>query len=202
MKSEHHARSNKGPVNAQNNARGRQFLIYGRALLTDAQPNPKICVAKVFAKNAAFAKSHFWKLNLRDHKLKKSKGEILRIQEIHEKSHLAAKNFGIFLKYKSRTGIHNIFKEFRDVTLNGAVSQMYNEMGGNYRIDNEKVQIINTVELSKDKLKLRNPRCLQWENTEKLAFPIWRKTIRKTHDKYRTNFAARRPTVLKTGKSA
>ena len=194
--------SKKGPVHATNNGRGRQFLIYGRALPTDATPNPKVCVAKVFAKNEAFARSHFWKLNLRDHKLKKSRGEILKIQEIHARNATVSKNFGIFLKYRSRTGIHNLFKEFRDVSLNGAVNQMYNEMGGNYKVNAEKVQVINTVELQKEQLKLRNPRCLQWENTEKISYPIWRKTIRKTDTKYSNSFAAKRPVVIKTGRSA
>ena len=202
MKTHVHSRKNKGPVDAANNARGRQFLVYGRANPTTQNPTPKVCVAKVFAINAAFARSRFWKLNLRDHKLKKSHGEILKVEEVHETSHLESKNFGIFLKYKSRRGMHNIYKEFRDVTVSGAVNQMYNEMGGNYHIDNEKVQVINTVELQKEQLRLRNPRCLVWTHTDKLAYPIWRKTIRKTHNKYRSNFSANRPAVIKTGKSA
>ena len=192
----------KGPVDASNDSRGRQFLIYGRALPTEQNKTPKICVAKIFAKNEAFARSHFWKLNLRNHKLKKSHGEIIKIQEIHEKQHLVARNFGIFLRYKSSSGIHNLFKEFRDVTVKGAINQMYSEMAGAYHVDNEKVQIINTVEMTKDQLKIRNPRCLQWEDTSKIAFPIWKKSIRKTHNKYRTNFAAHKPAVFKSGKSA
>lgn len=194
--------SKKGPANALNIARGRQFLIYGRALPTEKNPEPKVCVAKVFAKNEAFARSKFWRLNLKDHKLKRTHGEILKIQEIHEKPTSVARNFGIFLKYRSRTGIHNIFKEFRDVSLAGAVSQMYNEMGGNYKVNAEKVQVINTVELSTDQLKVRNPRCLQWADATKIAYPIWRKTIRKTNAKYSTNFASKRPTIIRTGKSA
>ena len=194
--------SKKGPANALNIARGRQFLIYGRALPTEKNPEPKVCVAKVFAKNEAFARSKFWRLNLKDHKLKRTHGEILKIQEIHEKPTSVARNFGIFLKYRSRTGIHNIFKEFRDVSLAGAVSQMYNEMGGNYKVNAEKVQVINTVELSTDQLKVRNPRCLQWADATKIAYPIWRKTIRKTNAKYNTNFASKRPTIIRTGKSA
>ena len=201
MKDLHKPVIKKGPVHAPNNLRGRQFLIYGRALPTAAVSEPKICVAKVFAKNEAFARSKFWRLNLKDHKLKRTHGEILKIQEIHEKPTSVARNFGIFLKYRSRTGIHNLFKEFRDVTLKGAVSQMYNEMGGNYRIDAEKVTVINTVELKAEELNVRNPRCLQWNDSANVAYPLWRKTIRKTHSKYNTTFASNRPAVIKTGKS-
>ena len=34
------------------------------------------------------------------------------------------KNFGIWMRYNSRTDPINMYKEYRDVTLTGAVSQM------------------------------------------------------------------------------
>ena len=191
----------KGPVHAPNNLRGRQFMIYGRALPTEKKPDPKVCVAKVFAKNEAFARSKFWRLNLKDHSIKRTHGEILKIQEIHEKPTSVARNFGIFLKYRSRSGIHNLFKEFRDVSLRGAVSQMYNEMGGNYKVNSEKVTVINTVELKSDDLRIRSPRCKQWADSTKIAYPLWRKTTRKTNAKYNAVFASQRPAVIKTGRS-
>ncbi len=40
------------------------------------------------------------------------------------------KNFGIWLRYQSRTGYHNMYKEYRDTTLNGAVEQLYQVGGG------------------------------------------------------------------------
>ena len=42
--------------------------------------------------------------------------------KIFEKNPNHVKTYGIALKYSSRTYTHNIYKEFRDVTLNGAVS--------------------------------------------------------------------------------
>ena len=45
--------------------------------------------------------------------------------QIFEKRPTTIKNFGIWLRYQSRTGYHNMYKEYRDVTLNGAVEQMY-----------------------------------------------------------------------------
>ena len=45
--------------------------------------------------------------------------------QIFEKKPTTIKNFGIWLRYQSRTGYHNMYKEYRDVTLNGAVEQMY-----------------------------------------------------------------------------
>merc|ERR1712137_900310 len=55
------------------------------------------------------------------------------------------KNYGIVLKYLTRTGIVNMYKEYRDVTLNGAVSQMYNEMAGRHSAPLESIHIINTI---------------------------------------------------------
>ena len=45
--------------------------------------------------------------------------------QIFEKKPTTVKNFGIWVRYQSRTGYHNMYKEYRDVTLNGAVEQMY-----------------------------------------------------------------------------
>ena len=50
---------------------------------------------------------------------------IPRPVQIFEKKPTTIKNFGIWLRYQSRTGYHNMYKEYRDVTLNGAVEQMY-----------------------------------------------------------------------------
>ena len=44
-------------------ARGKRYLVFGRALPTEENPNPEINVMRVFAKNETFAKSRFWKLN-------------------------------------------------------------------------------------------------------------------------------------------
>ena len=49
----------------------------------------------------------------------------LRWLQIFEKHPTTIKNFGIWVRYMSRTGFHNAYKEYRDVTLNGAVEQMY-----------------------------------------------------------------------------
>ena len=191
-------KTNSGPINHAGSNRGRQFLIYGRALPTDKTATPAVIVVKVIAPNESVARSRFWKLNKRDHKLKRSHGEILKVQEVHDKTKTIAKNFGVFLKYRSHTGVHNMFKEYRDVSMRGAIDQMYNEIAGNYKASAERVEIIKTTELQKDELKVRNPRCLQWVDTEKIQYPLWRRTARPTHAKYSNLFAKRRPVIFKT----
>ena len=44
--------------------------------------------------------------------------------QITEKYPTKIKNFGVWVRYQSRTGYHNMYKEYRDVTLNGAVEQV------------------------------------------------------------------------------
>lgn len=55
-------------------------------------------------------------------KIKPSHGQILAVSELHERRTAAVRTYGIALKYQSRTTIHNMYKEYRDVSLNGAVS--------------------------------------------------------------------------------
>lgn len=181
--------------------RGRCFLVYGRAVPTETNPAPQIVCARVYAANAVLARSRFWKLSLRQYKLKKSHGEVVRVEEVPEKDSTKPRNFGIYLKYRSNVGIHNVFKEYRDTTINGAINQMYDEMGGNHHVSSERIDIISVKELKREELRERKPRCLTWEETEKIQYPVWKRTARPTHKKYTSTFKTRRPCVMKTGKS-
>merc|ERR1719440_2025118 len=93
----------------------KQFQLVGRAAPTQKTP---------------LAKSKFWYFMKKVCKAKKTGGEMLAINEIFEKNPNAVKNYGIWLRYRSRTDQHNMYKEYRDLTINGAVSQMYAEMSG------------------------------------------------------------------------
>ena len=44
--------------------------------------------------------------------------------QIFERKPTTVKNYGIWVRYMSRTGFHNMYKEYRDTTLNGAVEQV------------------------------------------------------------------------------
>lgn len=112
--------------------------MVGRPFPTAANPEPKIYKMVLFAKNAIFAKSRFWYFLSRQVKVKRTSGEILAVNEvcvvvlglvssptkIFEKKPLVVKNFGIVLRYDSRTGTTNMYKEYRDVTRVGAVQQL------------------------------------------------------------------------------
>lgn len=80
---------------------------------------------RVFAKNEVLARSMFWYEMKRQNKIRRVQGEIVQVSQIFEKKVNSVKNYGIVLKYLSRTGAINMYKEYRDTTLCGAVSQMF-----------------------------------------------------------------------------
>lgn len=47
----------------------------------------------------------------------------MHVAQVYEKKPLQIKNFGIWLRYNSRSGTHNMYKEYRDLTTGAAVTQ-------------------------------------------------------------------------------
>lgn len=102
----------------------RQYEVIGRKQPTEKEPEPQLYRMKIFAKSKITAKSRFWYFLHQYKKMKKTTGEILSVKEIFEQKPNTVKNFYIYLRYNSRSGTHNMYKEYRDTTLCGAVEQM------------------------------------------------------------------------------
>ena len=179
----------------------RCYLVYGRKNASSGDEKPQIIVSRVYARNAAFAESKFWKINKSLFKVKKSSGRILKVQEVGENCSNTIKNYGIYYKYRSHVGTHNSYKETRAISLSKALETLYAELGSNHSVDGTRVKIIKTVELTKKQLRTRNPRCLTWLNTDKIAFPLWKKTARSSEARYQNVYTTRRPVVYMTGES-
>ena len=92
----------------------------------------------------------------RQHKIRKIQGEIISTSEIFEKKTGAIRNYGIFLRYLTRNDNVNMYKEYRDTTLCGAVSQMYMEMSGRHSARGDTIQIIRTSVVPDNKLRRAN----------------------------------------------
>eukprot|EP01068_Selenidium_serpulae_P007763 Selendium_serpulae@DN4798_c0_g2_i1.p1 len=131
----------------------RQYHIVGRAAPTVKLPEPKTYRMRLFAKNEVLAKSKFWYFMKRMCKSKKSGGEILKVNEIREKDPERVKIFSIWLRYDSRTGTHNMYKEYRAMSQNSAVSQMYSEMAGRHRALSQSIQIMRISEIEPENAK-------------------------------------------------
>merc|ERR1712093_525139 len=169
--------------------RVHQYQIVGRAAPTQKKPQPKICRMKIFAKNKVLAKSKFWYFMKKMIKAKKTGGEILGMNEIFEKNPNVVKNYAIWLRYRSRTDQHNMYKEYRDTTINGAVSQMFAEMAGRHRGLSESITIMKTAIIPAS--KVRRDHVKQMLNS-KLKFPVIRK-LPFAEKKLRSTFSAKRP---------
>lgn len=53
--------------------------------------------------------------------------------QIHESKPLKVKNFGIWIRYDSRSGTHNMYKEFRELSRTDAVKSLYQDMAARHR---------------------------------------------------------------------
>lgn len=167
----------------------------GRRLPSEQDPNPKVYAIRLFARNNVIAKSKFWYHLRRQLKTKSAQGQILSVNEIFERRPTFVKTFGIILRYESRTGNHNMYKEYRDVSLNGAVSQLHQEMAGNHRASPDTISIIRTAVLNK-KDEIRRPRTHLYRDS-KLKFPVLRTVARASSRRYRTIFKANRPNTFR-----
>ena len=177
------------------------FLVFGRRNPTASDSTPQIVVSRVYAKNACFAESKFWKINRSLYKLKKANGRVLKIQEVGEKTSNKIQNYGIVFKYRSNVGTHNSYKEVRAISLSAALSTLYSELGSNHKVDQTRVQVLKTCILEDSQLRLRNPRCMTWLKTEDIAFPLWKKTARSSESRYHKVYTTVRPNVYTTGVS-
>ncbi|CAI9087951.1 OLC1v1022159C1 [Oldenlandia corymbosa var. corymbosa] len=126
-------------------------------------------------------------------KVKKSNGQVLAINEIFEKNPTTIKNYGIWLRYQSRTGYHNMYKEYRDTTLNGAVEQMYTEMASRHRVRHHCIQIIKTATVPAKLCKRESTK--QFHNS-KIKFPLVFKKVRPPTRKLKTTYKATRPNLF------
>lgn len=128
----------------------------------------------------------------RQHKVRKIQGEIVSTSEIFEKKASTVRNYGIYIRYLTRTGTVNMYKEYRDVTLCGAVSQMYLEMSGRHSATSDSIQIIRTSVVDKNSLKRRQ---IEQFNSANIKFPKTNNLKRAPFKGVSSRVRANRPTL-------
>jgi len=168
----------------------KQYRVVGRRLPTEKDKNPPLYQMKIFAPNTVQAKSRFWYFIRFLKNVKKAHGEIVAIDQIYEKKPMKIKNFGIWLRYDSRSGTHNMYREYRDLTTESAVTQLYRDMGARHRARAHSIQVMKIEEIAANKCK--RPNIIQFHNT-KLKFPL---THRVKMPKHHPRFTTRRPTTM------
>merc|ERR1739848_710728 len=149
--------------------------VIGRHVPTERDPKPKAYRMKLFTKNETQARSRFWYFIRRLVKMKKANGEILSIKEIFEKKPEKVSKYGIWLRYNSRSGTTNMYKEFSALTQNEAVEQMYQEMAGRHRARFSSIHIIKCEEIQPSKAIRSNTQQFLKAN---IAFPLPHRIVR------------------------
>ncbi|PWN44701.1 putative 60S large subunit ribosomal protein L20 [Ceraceosorus guamensis] len=130
-------------------ARFTEYLVIGRHLPTEREPTPNLYRMRIFAPNPTVAKSRFWYFVRQLRKMKRATGEIVACHEIHEAKPLKVKNFGIWLRYNSRSGTHNMYKEYRELSRAEAVEHMYQDMAARHRARFASIHILKVSEVEK-----------------------------------------------------
>ena len=167
------------------------YNVVGRKAPTEDQPEPPIIRMKIFANNEVTAKSRFWYfLHKMSGKMKRTTGQILDINQITEKNPNVINNYGIWIRYDSRSGTHNMYREYRDLKLTGAVDQMYSEMAGRHRTRPRSIQIIRTATIKSTESKREHMK--QFFNSE-IKFPLPHRIMRAPTKSVRATFTAQRP---------
>ncbi|EAT81319.2 hypothetical protein SNOG_11611 [Parastagonospora nodorum SN15] len=111
--------------------------------------------------------------------------------QIHEKRPQKVKNFGIWIRYDSRSGTHNMYKEYREMSRVAAVDALYQDMAARHRSRFRQVQILKVVEIEKSD-DVRRPYIKQLL-VKGLKFPLPHRINKKAGKKV---FAAKRPSTF------
>ncbi|PKX89508.1 60S ribosomal protein eL20, partial [Aspergillus novofumigatus IBT 16806] len=168
-----------------------EYQVIGRHLPTEANPTPKLYRMRIFAPNTVVAKSRFWYFLTQLRKVKKANGEIVSLNVIHEKRPLKVKNFGIWLRYDSRSGTHNMYKEFREMSRTEAVEALYQDMAARHRARFGSIHILKVVEIEKADT-IRRPYIKQLLQ-KNLKFPLPHRSAKPAGKKV---FAYSRPSTF------
>jgi large subunit ribosomal protein L18Ae len=167
----------------------KEYKIVGRHVPTDKVANPPLYRMRIFAPDVVSAKSRFWYFLKQLKKVKKSVGEILQCSEIHDKSPQTVKNYGLWIRYNSRSGTHNMYREYRDVTVCGAVTQCYSDMAARHRARASSIQILKAEVVVAG--KCRRTHVKQFHNS-KIRFPLPHRVMKS---QFKSTFVAKRPST-------
>jgi len=167
-----------------------QYLIVGRRKPTEKNANTPLFRMKLFAPNTVVARSRFWYYLAALKKVKKANGEIVEIREVFEKNPNFVKNFGFWIRYDSRSGTHNMYKEYRDISLTGAVKKMYADLASRHRARRSSIQIVKTAVIKAKDCK--RPYSWQFFNRS-LRFRMLHRINRASSKQFRSTFKATKP---------
>lgn len=107
--------------------------------------------------------------------------------QLSEKKPAKVKNFGIWLRYDSRSGTHNMYKEYRELSRAAAVNALYQDMAARHRARFRSIQVLRVVEIEKS-ADVRRPYIKQFM-VPGLRFPLPHRVTSSS----KSTFVATRP---------
>ena len=122
-----------------------------------------------------------------------------RALQITEKKSTYVKNYGIWMKYNSRSGTHNMYREYRDVKLTNAIDTMYQDMAGRHRTRGRSIQIIGTTIVADADCKRITT--TQFHDSSKegvtthVKFPLPHRIMRAANKNVKSTYLASRPST-------
>ncbi|KAI9026878.1 60S ribosomal protein L18ae [Hyaloraphidium curvatum] len=170
----------------------KEYQVIGRHNPTETIPVPKLYRMRIFAPNEVVAKSRFWYFLKKLKRVKKANGEIVTINQIFEKNPLRPKNYGIWIRYNSRSGTHNMYKEYREMSRADAVSVCYQDMAARHRARFSSIQIIRVAEIKSS--EVRRPYIKQVVEPG-IKFPLPHRVLR-VPKRYKQTFVGKRPSTF------
>ncbi|PVU84779.1 hypothetical protein BB560_007264 [Smittium megazygosporum] len=171
----------------------KEYQVVGRKLPHQKEPRPQLYRMRIFAPNQYVAKSRFWYFLTKLKKIKKSAGEIVSVNEIIEKKPLTIKNYGIWIRYDSRSGTHNMYKEYRECSRAEAVFACYQDLAARHRARFRSIQIIKVSELAAKDVKRNYTR--QFIDSG-LKFPLPHRIHKPSARRHKSLLIASRPSTF------
>ena len=171
----------------------KEYQVIGRKLPTKQEPIPRLYKMAIFAENEVVAKSRYWYFLKQINKVKKASGEIISVTQLWEKKPEKIKNFGIWIRYDSRSGTHNMYKEYREMSRIAAVDACYKDMAARHRARFRSIHILDVQEIAAADVK--RPYIKQIIDPE-IKFPLPHRVHRAPSKRYKSTFVATRPSTF------
>lgn len=148
----------------------KEYRVHGCRRPSEKEPQPQIFVATVFAINTVFARSRFAQMVCKQHKIKSTECEILRIEEVPQDNDFELKNYGIDVVYRAKNVLQNAYKEVRHINRVLAVAELQKEFGARHRVKASQVFVRSIRVLGDD--EVTKPHVLSYIG-EEVAFPVF-----------------------------
>lgn len=153
----------------------KEYKVYASKTPTEKEAQPQIFVSNIYAKNVVQARSKMSQILNKKHKIKPTNAVFLKVEEIpNGNDEYQIKNYGIQYVFQSRTGIHNMYKEFRGLSKCDVVGMLYQDMAGKHKAKECALKIVEVKELKNEDLKRLN--VIQFTK-DNVAFPLFRKRL-------------------------